>query len=197
MTSWCGVTNFAAYVSVIYEGVNITPGCVKLNVFVSTSNNGSLRKLLLHDIVLDRTPPFGPVLNLSEIPTLFEGKPSDVEPLPESPGLVDFLADLLRTSRSRREALDEAGMIIGFYSLALAVVVAKPVRHVEDFFWKQMKRALASAVPTSFDGDAHCPNGRFLTPLALKGHRGVVKPYIVLLVLGQYAYHVNNDAGPR
>ncbi|XP_049274657.1 uncharacterized protein LOC125759662 [Rhipicephalus sanguineus] len=150
----------------------------------------------LHDIVLDRTPPFGPVLNISEIPTLFECKPSDVEPLPESPGLVDFLADLIRTSRSRREALDEAGMIIGFYSLALAVVVAKPVRHVEDFFWRRMKRALTSAVPTSFDGDAHCPNGRFLTPLARKGHNGVVKPYIVLLVLGQYAYHVNNDACP-
>ncbi|KAL1475886.1 hypothetical protein MTO96_036963 [Rhipicephalus appendiculatus] len=46
-----------------------------------------------------------------------------------------------------------------------------------------MKRALASAVPTSFDADGHCPNGRFLTPLALNEHRGVLKPYIVLLVL--------------
>ncbi|KAH6923739.1 hypothetical protein HPB50_005806 [Hyalomma asiaticum] len=150
-----------------------------------------------HDHVLERTPPFEPVLNLNDIPTLFERrKAADVEQLAESPGLIAFLADLIRNSRSCRKALDEAGMIIGFYSLAMAVVVAKPVEHVEDFFWTRMKRALAAAVPTSFDGDAHCPNGRFLTPLALKGHRGVVKPYIVLLVLGQYAYHVNNDGSP-
>lgn len=147
-----------------------------------------------HDPVLERTPPFEPVLNLADIPTLFEcRKADDVEQLPESPGLIAFLADLIRKSRSCRKALDEAGMIIGFYSLAMAVVVAKPVEHVENFFWTRMKRALATAVPTSFDGDACCPNGRFLTPLALKGHRGVVKPYIVLLVLGQYAYHVDND----
>ncbi|XP_037581117.1 uncharacterized protein LOC119464283 isoform X1 [Dermacentor silvarum] len=147
----------------------------------------------VHDPV-DRAPPLGPVLNLEELPTLFNRKPEKIEPLPESPGLVTFLADLIRKSGDCREALDEAGMIIGFYSLALSVVVAKPVRDVEDFFWKRMKRALAVAVPTSFDGDAYFPNGRFLTPLALKGHRGVVKPYIVLLILGQYAYHVNNDA---
>nr|XP_037273243.1 uncharacterized protein LOC119165162 [Rhipicephalus microplus] len=149
----------------------------------------------LHDIVLDRTPPFEPVLNLNEIPTLFEGRPTDFEPLPESPGLVDFLADLIRTSPCHREALDEAGMIIGFYSLALAVVAAKPVINVEDFFCKRMKSALSSVVPTSFDGDAHCPNGRFLTQLALKYHRSVVKQHVGLLVLGQYAYHLKNDAG--
>lgn len=148
----------------------------------------------LYDVALDRTPPFEPVLNLSEIPTLFEGRPMDVEPLPQSPGLVDFLADLIRTSPCHREALDEAGMIIGFYSLALAVVAAKPVINVEDFFCQRMKSALASVVPTSFDGDAHCPNGRFLTQLALKYHRGVVKQHVGLLVLGQYAYHLKNDA---
>ncbi|XP_065310721.2 uncharacterized protein [Dermacentor albipictus] len=143
---------------------------------------------------VDRSPPLGPVLNLPDIPTLFGRKPEEVEPLPDSPGLITFLADLIRKSRNSREALDEAGMIIGFYSLALAVVVAKSVRDVDEFFWRRMKRALAVAVPTSFDGDAYCPNGRFLTPLALKGDRGVVKPYIVLLVLGQYAYHANSDA---
>ncbi|XP_049511780.1 uncharacterized protein LOC119464992 isoform X1 [Dermacentor silvarum] len=134
-----------------------------------------------------------PVLNPDKIPTLFAHKLEDVEPLPSSPGFVDFLADLIRKSRSSRAALNEAGLIIGFYSLALAVVAAKPVREVQDFFRTRMKMALAAAVPTSFDGDVLVPNGRFLTELARKTYspEGEVKPYIVFLVLGQYAYHVN------
>ncbi|KAH7934372.1 hypothetical protein HPB49_025199 [Dermacentor silvarum] len=140
-----------------------------------------------------------PVLNLHKIPTLFARNLEDVEPLPSSPGFVDFLADLIRKSRSSRAALNEAGLIIGFYNLALAVVAAKPVREVQDFFRTRMKSALASSVPTSFEGDVLVPSGRFLTELARKTYsaEGEVKPYIVLLVLGQYAYHVNaSEAQP-
>lgn len=140
-----------------------------------------------------------PVLNLDKIPKLFVHKLEDVEPLPSSPGFVDFLADLIRKSRSSGAALNEAGLIISFYSLALAVVAAKPVREVLDFFRTRMKRALAAAVPTSFDGDVFCPSARFLTKLARKTHsgEGKVKPYIVLLVLAQYAYYVNEvEASP-
>ncbi|KAH6928138.1 hypothetical protein HPB50_012129 [Hyalomma asiaticum] len=48
-----------------------------------------------------------------------------------------------------------------------------------------MKRAMTTAVPTSFDGDAFCCSGRFLTELARKtfSDEGLVKPYLVLLVL--------------
>ncbi|XP_054925084.1 uncharacterized protein [Dermacentor andersoni] len=134
-----------------------------------------------------------PVLNLAKIPKLFARKPEDVEPLPSSPGFVDFLADLIRKSRSSLAALNEAGLIISFYSLALAVIAAKPVIEVQDFFRTRMKRAMAAAVPTSFDGDVFCPSARFLTELAFKTYSedGEVKPYIVLLVLAQYAHHVN------
>ncbi|XP_037524071.1 uncharacterized protein LOC119401389 [Rhipicephalus sanguineus] len=139
-----------------------------------------------------------PVLNLLKMPRLFERRPESVEPLPSSPGFVDFLADLIRKSDSSRAALNEAGLIIGFYSLALSLVVALPVREVQDFFRTRMKRALAAAVPTSFDGDAFCANGRFLTELARKtfSEKGEVKPYLVLLVLGQYAYHVHAREAP-
>ncbi|XP_065310718.2 uncharacterized protein [Dermacentor albipictus] len=138
------------------------------------------------------------LLNLDKMPKLFARNLEDVEPLPSSPGFVDFLADLIRKSRSSRAALNEAGLIIGFYSLALAVVAAKPVREVQDFFRTRLKRALAAAVPTSFDGDVFCPSGRFLTELARKTYsaEGKVKPYIVLLVLGQYAYHVDAAEAP-
>ncbi|XP_065281121.2 uncharacterized protein [Dermacentor albipictus] len=140
-----------------------------------------------------------PVLNLLKIPKLFAQKKLEkVEPLPSSPGFVDFLADLIRKSRSSRAALNEAGLIISFYSLALAVVAAKPVREVQDFFRTRMKRALTTAVPTSFDGDVFCPSARFLVQLSKKtfSDEGEVKPYIVLLVLAQYAYLVSAAEAP-
>ncbi|KAH6928137.1 hypothetical protein HPB50_012128 [Hyalomma asiaticum] len=41
-----------------------------------------------------------PVLNGAKMPKLFARKLDDVEPLPSSPGFVDYLADLIRNSRS-------------------------------------------------------------------------------------------------
>ncbi|XP_065310714.2 uncharacterized protein [Dermacentor albipictus] len=140
-----------------------------------------------------------PVLDLAKRPRLFSRK-EPVEPLPSSPGLVDFLADLLRKSRTSRAALDEAGLIIGFYSLALATIVAKPASNLQDFFRIRMKSALSAAVPTSFEGEVFCPGGRFLAELSRKAHSigSEVKPYIVLLVLGQHCFHANAmDAAPR
>lgn len=140
-----------------------------------------------------------PVLDLPSIPKLFVRQRAKVDPLPASPGFVDFLAELIRKSQQSRQALDEAGMIIGFCSLALATVVAKPVRHVQDLFRNRLKEALVASVGTSFDGEIPCPSEDFLTKLAIKGHGagGVVKPYIVLLALGQYAYHTaKGEAAP-
>ncbi|KAL1417792.1 hypothetical protein MTO96_026563 [Rhipicephalus appendiculatus] len=142
-----------------------------------------------------------PVLNHQKWTKLFAHKCDDnVEPLPSSPEFIDYLADLIRKSRSSREALDEAGLIIGFYSLALAVVAAKPVRDVQDFFRTRMKTVLARAVPTSYDGDVFCTSGTFLNELSRKTYspEGQVRPYLVLLVLGQYAYYLNAvDVPPR
>ncbi|KAK8787838.1 hypothetical protein V5799_022389 [Amblyomma americanum] len=153
------------------------------------------------DRTIDRPYPnvLTPVLILDKIPNLFVRKHELVEPLPTSPGIVDYLADLIRKSCTSQEALDEAGLIIGFCSLALAAVSAKSVGDVQDFFRVRMKRALAVAVPTFYDGDGmFCPSRRFLTELARKTHSraGVVKPFLVVLVLGQYAYHVNAEAAP-
>lgn len=111
---------------------------------------------------------------------------------------MDFVADLLRRSKDSREALNEAGLIIGFCCLALATVVAKPADLLE-FFRTRMKSALSEAVPTSFDGDVHCPGERFIAELTRKAHSAdsQVKPYLVLLVLGQYCFLDDaKDAAP-
>ncbi|KAH7940198.1 uncharacterized protein LOC119401388 [Rhipicephalus sanguineus] len=139
-----------------------------------------------------------PVLNPEKRPRLFSGKRRAVEPLPSLPGFVDFVADLLRKSQDSRAALDEAGLIIGFCSLALATVVAKPA-DLREFLQTRLKSALAAAVPTSFEGDVHCPSERFLSQLTQKAHfiTSQVKPFIVLLVLGQYCFHAGaKDAAP-
>ncbi|KAH7940016.1 hypothetical protein HPB52_020278 [Rhipicephalus sanguineus] len=140
-----------------------------------------------------------PVLNNQKWTKLFVHKCKDnVEPLPSSPEFIDFLADLIRKSCSSRAALDEAGLIIGFYSLALAVVAAKPVREVQDFFRTRMKTVLAKAVPTSYDGDVFCTSGTFLNELSRRTYspEGQVRPYLVLLVLGQYAYYLHTEETP-
>ncbi|XP_077529272.1 uncharacterized protein LOC144141602 [Haemaphysalis longicornis] len=144
---------------------------------------------------IDTAAPRSPVLNLRDIPKLFARKLEKIEPLPSAPGFVDFMSALIRKSRASQAALDEAGLIIGFVSLALSVVAAKPWSDVQDFFRIRMKVALANAsVPLSFEGDIPWPSSRFLTELFRKVRTDqdcVIKPYIVLLVLGQYAYHVN------
>ncbi|KAK8781677.1 hypothetical protein V5799_016982 [Amblyomma americanum] len=139
------------------------------------------------------------VLNLGQLPDLFTDEREPVEPLPTSAGFVDYLADLIRKGGTSRAALDEAGLIIGFCSLALAVAASKPPKEVRAFFRHRLKRALVAAVPTSFNGDMFIPRNRFLCKLALKSvyDSGVIKPFFVLLVLGQYAYHLNAEAAPR
>ncbi|KAK8789031.1 hypothetical protein V5799_021193 [Amblyomma americanum] len=139
-----------------------------------------------------------PVLNLGQLPDLFTHEREPVEPLPTSAGFVDYLADLICKGGTSREALDEAGLIIGFCSLALAVAASKPPEEVRAFFRHRLKTALVAAVPTSFNVDMFIPEERFLRKLAFKSltDSGVIKPYIVLLVLGQYAYHLNAEAAP-
>lgn len=177
-----------------------------LDCVAATPSPTNPEKPLFADIFKDHDPVdyssmiFTPVLDLQSIPKLFVRQRAEVDPLPESPGFVDFLAELIRKSRKSRQALDKAGMIVGFCSLALATVVAKPVRHVQDLFRNRLKEALVASVGTSFDGEIPCPSEDFLTKLAIKGHGagGVVKPYIVFLALGQYAYYTaHREAAPR
>lgn len=141
-------------------------------------------------------PPGEPVLNPDALPRLFVHRLEDIEPLPSSPAIVGHLAGLIRNSS--RQALDEAGMIIGFTSLALCLVVAKPLTDVQEFFRTRMKTALTASVPTSFDGHISGPCSVFLKLLHYHSDVGVVKPYIVPLILGQYVYHINaKEARPR
>lgn len=177
-----------------------------LECVVATPSASNPEAPLYADIFKLRDPidrPFPnvltPVLDLAKRPRLFSHTLELVEPLPSSPGFVDYVADLLRKSRDSRAALNEAGLIIGFYSLALATIVAKPAVDLQEFFRTRIKSALAAAVPTSFEGEVFCPRGRFLTELSRKAHSigSQVKPYIVLLVLGQHCFHANaKDAAP-
>lgn len=174
-------------------------GCVAATPSPSNPGTPLFADMFRVDDPVDRCPPKGFVLNVSRLPTMFTCKTKSVEPLPESSAFFRFVADLIRKGSTSREALDEAGMIIGFCSLAMAVVVAKSPRKVQDFFAAQMKRALSAAVPTTFDGDIPCPKGRFLAALTRKALStdGVVKPYIVLLAVGQYICHVKaKEAAP-
>ncbi|KAK8776096.1 hypothetical protein V5799_030557 [Amblyomma americanum] len=140
---------------------------------------------------------WAPVLNIDRVHDLFAREREPVEPLPTSPGLVDYLAELIRASVTSRAALDEAGLIIGFCSLAMAVVVTRPLMEVRDFFSRRFKNALLAVVPTSFNGDMIIPTDQFLCEISkCRANRSLIRPFLVYLVLGQYAYHTNVEACP-
>lgn len=169
-----------------------------LECVVATPSPSNPEKPLYADIFKAHDPidrPFAdvgmPVLNPEMRPRLFSSSRGVVEPLPSLPGFAKFVADLLRKSRDSRAALNEAGLIIGFCSLALSTVVAKPA-DLREFLQTRVKSGLSATVPTSFEGDVHCPSESFLAQLIRRAHlmNSKVKPYIVLLVLGQYCFHV-------
>ncbi|KAL3183713.1 hypothetical protein MRX96_033796 [Rhipicephalus microplus] len=176
-----------------------------LECVVATPSPSNPEKPLYADIFKAHDPidrPFAdvgtPVLNPEMRPPLFSSSRRVVEPLPSLPGFAKFVADLLRKSRDSRAALNEAGLIIGFCSLALSTVVAKPA-DLREFLQTRVKSGLSATVPTSFEGDVHCPSESFLVQLIRRAHlmNSKVKPYIVLLVLGQYCFHVYaKDAAP-
>ncbi|KAL1430853.1 hypothetical protein MTO96_014713 [Rhipicephalus appendiculatus] len=116
-----------------------------------------------------------PVLNLEKRPPLFSSKPRRVEPLPSLPGFVGLRGG---------PAAEESGLEGG------------PRRSRLDH---RLLQPGSSHVPTSFEGDVHCPSESFLSQLIRKAHsiNSEVKPFIVLLVLGQYCLHADaKDAAP-
>lgn len=108
-----------------------------------------------------------------------------------------YLSKLLETSRDNREALDEAGMIIGFCSLLLALVSFKTRTQVESYFRDRVAGVLASVVPSaSFRGVIPVPNRRFLESLHEQLTRGSqLQTQISVLVVCQYVHF--REAGDR
>ncbi|XP_077494038.1 uncharacterized protein LOC144104743 [Amblyomma americanum] len=174
--------------------------CVAATPSLTNPGKPLFADLFRVDCPVGRCQPRGlKVLNAAKLPAMFACKVKNVEPLPENSAFFRFMADLIRKGSTNREALDEAGMIIGFCSLALAIVAAKPAKNVQHFFETQMRSALTVAVPTTFDGDIPWPGGRFMPELTRSAHsaHGVIKPYIVLLAVGQYIYHVKEMEAAR
>lgn len=108
-----------------------------------------------------------------------------------------YLSKLLETSRDNREALDEAGMIIGFCSLLLALVSFKTRTQIESYFRDRVAGVLVSVVPSaSFRGVVPVPNRRFLEVLHEQLTRGSqLQTQISVLVVCQYVYF--REAGDR
>ncbi|KAH6942197.1 hypothetical protein HPB50_001766 [Hyalomma asiaticum] len=101
-----------------------------------------------------------------------------------------YLSKLLETSKENREALDEAGMIIGFCSLLLALVSFKTRTQVESYFRDRVGGVLSTVVPSaSFRGVVPIPNRRFLEVLHEQLTRGSqLQTQISVLAVCQYLY---------
>lgn len=101
-----------------------------------------------------------------------------------------YLSKLLEASKENREALDEAGMIIGFCSLLLSLVSFKTRTQVESYFRDRVGSILAVVVPcAAFRGVVPVPNRRFLEVLHEQLTRGSrLQTQISVLVVGQYLY---------
>lgn len=101
-----------------------------------------------------------------------------------------YLSKLLETSKENREALDEAGMIIGFCSLLLSLVSFKTRTQVESYFRDRVGGVLSTVVPSaSFRGVVPVPNRRFLEVLHEQLTRGSqLQTQISVLAVCQYLY---------
>ncbi|XP_037287476.2 uncharacterized protein LOC119180388 [Rhipicephalus microplus] len=101
-----------------------------------------------------------------------------------------YLSKLLETSKENREALDEAGMIIGFCSLMLSLVSFKTRTQVESYFRDRVGGVLSTVVPSaSFKGVVPVPNRRFLEVLHEQLTRGSqLQTHISVLAVCQYLY---------
>ncbi|KAL1438526.1 hypothetical protein MTO96_048131 [Rhipicephalus appendiculatus] len=101
-----------------------------------------------------------------------------------------YLSKLLETSKDNREALDEAGMIIGFCSLLLSLVSFKTRTQVESYFRDRVGGVLSTVVPSaSFRGVVPVPNRRFLEVLHEQLTRGSqLQTQISVLAVCQYLY---------
>lgn len=101
-----------------------------------------------------------------------------------------YLSKLLEASKDNREALDEAGMIIGFCSLLLSLVSFKTRTQVESYFRDRVGSVLAVVVPSAaFRGVVPVPNRRFLEVLHEQLTRGSrLQTQISVLAVSQYLY---------
>lgn len=101
-----------------------------------------------------------------------------------------YISKLLEASKENREALDEAGMIIGFCSLLLSLVSFKTRTQVESYFRDRVGGVLSTVVPSaSFRGVVPVPNRRFLEVLHEQLTRGSqLQTQISVLAVCQYLY---------
>lgn len=105
--------------------------------------------------------------------------------LSQSGHLAAFLHDLLSTED--REAINEAGVLIGLCSLLMCAACMRKAEGAQAVFTRESMPAPSSFFRTSFVGRVPCPKPAFLVGLGKKtvSHRRVLMPYAVVLPVAQ------------
>lgn len=130
-----------------------------------------------------------PVLDTAPLSQVFNRRRLDDEELPKSSSyhqLPVYLFDLL--SREGSEALNEAGMLIGFCSLLLCAACVEDAEGAGELFATWTMPGPSSIFRTSFVGRVPCPKPPFLLGLRRKtlSPRRVLIPYAVVLPVAQF-----------
>lgn len=141
-----------------------------------------------------------PVLDARLVSQLLVRRRHSDEQLPEPSSrhrLVVYLGDLLYGEGCEAvEALNEAGMILGFCSLVLCVAGSQNALFARSLFKDLSRTALTTLFPTSFDGPMPHPETTFLTSLRKKimSPRGIAVGFAVVLPVAQYVFLKNAGA---
>lgn len=108
--------------------------------------------------------------------------------------LVVYLGDLLYGEGCEsEEALNEAGMIIGFCCFVFCVAGSQNSLFARTLFKDLSRTALNTLFPTSFDGPMPHPDNGFLASLRKKilSPRGIAIGFAVVLPVAQYVFLKN------
>ncbi|KAK8787136.1 hypothetical protein V5799_023088 [Amblyomma americanum] len=172
-----------------------------LESIVATPSPSDPTKPLFGDLFRQaavRPRPEGTYLDTSALSPLFK-RPAVLDAdFKTAKGLVAYLDGLL--SVGDREALHEAGLIIGFLSLLLSSVSAVSVNRLIGIFRDLEKFGLAAVLPTSFSGEFPCPTSANLENLRDKCGWGqsALRPYIPALAVAQYTLFMRAiDEAPK
>lgn len=130
-----------------------------------------------------------PVLNTVHVGEVFTRRRLDENDVHESPlfyHFTGFLAKLLLNEES--DALNEAGMLIGFCCLLICAASVQNLEGAQAVFTKWSMPAPSSIFRTSLSGRIPCPRTEFLVGLLEKtaSRRCVLLPYAVVLPVAQY-----------
>lgn len=130
-----------------------------------------------------------PVLDAVRVTEVFNRRRLDEDELPapsQCRPLCSFLAGLLSTEDS--EALNKAGLLIGFCSLLMCAVGTQNAVGAEAVFNKRSLAAPSSIFRTAFVGRVPKPNKTFLEGIERKTSslRRRLIPYAVALPVAQY-----------